>query len=81
MCTKGENDGQIKLAKNQDSSKVTVKNLIRLIYFNRTVSKILNFWVLLYYSNRVVMHCNKVSLQTLLDCFDNNLENNIKNNA
>ena len=27
------------------------------------------------------MHCNKISLQVLLDCFDNDLENYIENNA
>ena len=27
------------------------------------------------------MHCNKVSFQELLDCFDNDLENNLENNA
>ena len=51
------------------------------MYFNRMVSKLLKLWFSLYYSNRVVMHCNKVSLQVLLDCFGNDLENNIENNA
>ena len=27
------------------------------------------------------MHCNKVSFQELLDCFDNDFENNLENNA
>ena len=27
------------------------------------------------------MHCNKVSFQKLLDCFDNDLGNNFANNA
>ena len=27
------------------------------------------------------MHCNKLSFQKLLDCFDNDLENNLKNNT
>ena len=27
------------------------------------------------------MHCNKVSFQELLDCFDNDLGNNLENNA
>ena len=27
------------------------------------------------------MHCNKVSLQALLDCFDNDLDNNTEYNA
>ena len=27
------------------------------------------------------MHCNKVSFQELLDCFDNDLGNNFENNA
>ena len=45
------------------------------------VSKILNLWVPLNYSNRVVINCNKVSLQVLLDCFDNDLEINIQNNT
>ena len=48
----------------------------RLIYFKRTVAKTLNLWVPLNYSNRVVMHCNKVSFQALVECFDNDLENN-----
>ena len=27
------------------------------------------------------MHCNKVSFQELLDCFDDDLGNNLENNA
>ena len=27
------------------------------------------------------MHCNKVSFQELLDCFDNDLGNNLENSA
>ena len=27
------------------------------------------------------MYCNKVSFQELLDCFDNDLGNNLENNA
>ena len=27
------------------------------------------------------MNCNKVSFQELLDCFDNDLKNNLENNA
>ena len=45
------------------------------------VSKILNLWVPLNYFNRVVMNCNKVLLQVLLDCCDNDLEINIENNT
>ena len=33
----------------------------------------------LYYSNKVVMHCNKVSFQELLDSFDDDFENNAWN--
>ena len=49
--------------------------------YNRTASTVVNLWVTLYYSNKAVMHCNKVSIQKLLDCFDNDLENNIEKNA
>ena len=35
----------------------------------------------LYYSNRIVLHYNKVSFQELLHCFDNDFENNLENNA
>ena len=45
------------------------------------VRKILNFQVPMNYSNIVLMHCNKASLKGLLDCFDNDLENNIENTA
>ena len=48
-----------------------------LIYFNTTVRILL----LLYFSNRVTMHCNEASFQELLECFDNNLSNDIENNA
>ena len=37
--------------------------------------------VVLYHSNRVVIHCNKVSIHKLLDSFDNDLENKFENNA
>ena len=52
-----------------------------LIYFNRTVSKLLNYYklvVLYFYSSKVIMHCNK---QELLYCFVIDLENNFENNA
>ena len=51
------------------------ESLFTLYYSNRVVSKPL---FTLYYSNRVVMHCNKVSFQELLDCFDNDLGNNLR---
>ena len=49
-----------------------------LMYFNKTVSTLLNYWD---YSNRIVMLCNKVSFWELLDCFDNDLGNSFENNA
>ena len=50
----------------------------RLIYFNSTVGTLLK---LVHYFNRVyvVMHCNEISFQELLDCFVNDLENKHEN--
>ena len=50
----------------------------RSIYFNRTVIKLLNWQIALYYYfGRVVMYCNKTNINERLDNFDNNLENNV----
>ena len=45
------------------------------------IEQSVDYWAALHYSNRVVMHCNEVSFQGLMDCPDNDLENNFENNA
>ena len=42
-----------------------------MLYLKRTISSLLK---LVYYSNRTVTHCDKVSFQDLADCSDNDLE-------
>ena len=58
-------------------SKGPIEN--RLIYFNRAIS--INHYIerlhIIYYFNRVIMHCNKARFQELMDCFNNYLENNL----
>ena len=51
----------------------------RLIYLNRTVSKLLSLGV--HYNTEIqyACICNKVSCEQL-DCFDNDFENNFENN-
>ena len=53
------------------------------MYFNRTVSASVSWWVALYYS-AIVNHHNEVSFQELLHCFDNDLEDgacNVEHNV
>ena len=56
----------------------------RFIYFNRTVSNILNLWVCyITLTEQSCISMKYISLQALLAmaCFDNDLYNNLENNA